>query len=173
EVKDSAPGIEWWLDAPYLPFLGGTGSTVQHHVVVARGYHTLDLYVNGQFFDSQTNQQRKLFHIGWGGFSVGASALGGPRQAFFQGTLQHFAVYPRPFTATDALTHYAAGTQTGTTGGAGELDLLYALPFTPQAGDQFQVFPGCNHTMADCTRKFSNSPNYGGQQFIPPPETGL
>src|SRR6185437_17009930 len=49
EVKDTAPGIEWWLDAPYLPFLGGTGSTVQHHVVVARGFHTLDLYVNGQF----------------------------------------------------------------------------------------------------------------------------
>lgn len=34
-------------------------------------------------------------------------------------------------------------------------------------GDSFQVFAGCNHTMANCIDKFDNIINYGGFPYIP------
>ncbi|MGH9523414.1 MAG: DUF2163 domain-containing protein [Terriglobales bacterium] len=47
------------------------------------------------------------------------------------------------------------------------------LPFVPQAGDTFTIYPGCDKTMATCSTKFSNLANFGGEPFIPAPETAL
>lgn len=36
-----------------------------------------------------------------------------------------------------------------------------------QVGDSVDIFPGCDHTLAMCDAKFSNSLEYGGMPFIP------
>lgn len=35
------------------------------------------------------------------------------------------------------------------------------------AGENVDIYPGCNHTMSDCDGKFGNIENYGGFPFIP------
>ncbi len=41
------------------------------------------------------------------------------------------------------------------------------FPFTVNAQDTFQVFPGCAHDTSACETKFNNLRNYGGFPFIP------
>jgi uncharacterized phage protein (TIGR02218 family) len=40
-------------------------------------------------------------------------------------------------------------------------------------GDQFQLLPGCDRTIATCTNVFNNSIHFGGFPFIPTPETAV
>jgi uncharacterized phage protein (TIGR02218 family) len=47
------------------------------------------------------------------------------------------------------------------------------LPFTPNAGDTFIVYPGCDKTQATCTTKFSNLVNFEGFPYVPVPETAI
>jgi uncharacterized phage protein (TIGR02218 family) len=44
---------------------------------------------------------------------------------------------------------------------------------TPAPGDQFQLLPGCDHTIATCTNVFNNAVHFGGQPYIPTPETAV
>jgi uncharacterized phage protein (TIGR02218 family) len=44
------------------------------------------------------------------------------------------------------------------------------LPKSPVSGDTFRIYPGCDKTMAKCS-SYGNLINYGGQPFIPVPET--
>lgn len=46
-----------------------------------------------------------------------------------------------------------------------ELTLL--TPASVSAGAVVAAYPGCNHTVDDCTNKFHNLDNYGGQPNIP------
>lgn len=55
---------------------------------------------------------------------------------------------------------------------SGTFTLLAPFPFTVQAGDTFDAYPGCNKTMATCTA-FANLDNYGGEPFVPVPETAV
>ncbi len=41
------------------------------------------------------------------------------------------------------------------------------FPFTVNAQDNFQVYPGCAHDTSACATKFDNLRNYGGFPFIP------
>jgi uncharacterized phage protein (TIGR02218 family) len=41
------------------------------------------------------------------------------------------------------------------------------------AGDQFQLLPGCDHTLATCQNVFNNSNHFGGFPYIPTPETAV
>jgi hypothetical protein len=54
--------------------------------------------------------------------------------------------------------------------GAFTLSLLNPFPFAVEPGDSFVVFPGCDKLFTTCGA-FNNQINYGGQPFIPPPET--
>lgn len=54
--------------------------------------------------------------------------------------------------------------------GANALTLINPFPFAIEIGDTFQITPGCNLTEASCVA-FNNQINFGGQPFIPPPET--
>lgn len=54
--------------------------------------------------------------------------------------------------------------------GVDALTLFNAFPFDIEPGDTFQILPGCNLTLASCTA-FNNEINFGGQPFVPPPET--
>jgi hypothetical protein len=58
----------------------------------------------------------------------------------------------------------------GSGGSTGSFTLLSPLPFTPQPGDQFNVFAGCDKQLGTCGA-FGNTPNFGGMPYIPPPET--
>jgi hypothetical protein len=40
-------------------------------------------------------------------------------------------------------------------------------------GDQFQLLPGCDRTLATCTNVFNNAIHFGGFPFIPTPETAV
>jgi uncharacterized phage protein (TIGR02218 family) len=52
------------------------------------------------------------------------------------------------------------------------LTLVSPLPYTPTAGDTFNAYPGCDKTVSTCSL-FLNSANFGGQKFIPVPETSV
>jgi uncharacterized phage protein (TIGR02218 family) len=56
-------------------------------------------------------------------------------------------------------------------GGTVTVKLAFLFPVT--TGDQFQLLPGCDHTVATCTNVFNNAPNFGGFPFIPTAETAV
>ncbi len=49
------------------------------------------------------------------------------------------------------------------------------LPFLSSivTGDQFQLLPGCDRTLATCSNIFNNATHFGGFPFIPTPETAV
>lgn len=55
----------------------------------------------------------------------------------------------------------------------GTLTLARPTPSPIAIGDTFEIFPGCDRTLATCESKFSNRANFAGQPFIPAPETAL
>ena len=48
--------------------------------------------------------------------------------------------------------------------------LMYPLPSLPAIGDAFTVAFGCDHTLATCGSRFSNTANFRGFPFVPPPQ---
>ena len=54
--------------------------------------------------------------------------------------------------------------------GSATLNLLVPMPFAVAAGDAFTVYPGCDKTQTQCTA-FNNYPQFGGESYIPVPET--
>lgn len=58
------------------------------------------------------------------------------------------------------------------TGLTATFTLIRPMPFAIAAGDTFTAGPGCNKTKPSCTA-FGNLANYGGQPYIPAPETAI
>jgi uncharacterized phage protein (TIGR02218 family) len=59
-----------------------------------------------------------------------------------------------------------------TLGSPASLKLAVPLFASPVAGDTFDLYPGCDRTMATCaSSKFNNLDNFGGEPFVPRPET--
>jgi uncharacterized phage protein (TIGR02218 family) len=50
------------------------------------------------------------------------------------------------------------------------VELLYPLLRQPSPGDTIIIAQGCDHTIATCTTKFSNSANFRGFPYVPPPQ---
>jgi hypothetical protein len=48
-----------------------------------------------------------------------------------------------------------------------------AFLFPVDVGDEFQLLPGCDRTLATCTNVFNNSAHFGGFPYIPTPETAV
>jgi uncharacterized phage protein (TIGR02218 family) len=44
---------------------------------------------------------------------------------------------------------------------------------TPAPGDQFEILPGCDRSLATCTNTFNNQNHFGGMPFIPAPENAV
>jgi uncharacterized phage protein (TIGR02218 family) len=59
----------------------------------------------------------------------------------------------------------------GMSGGAVSVKLAFLSP--PATGDQFQLLPGCDRTIATCTNVFNNAVHFGGFPYIPTPETAV
>lgn len=58
---------------------------------------------------------------------------------------------------------------------SGAFTLIAPLPYIVNTGDTFDAYPGCDKTLlgsAGCTG-FANTVNFGGQPFIPAPETAV
>lgn len=53
---------------------------------------------------------------------------------------------------------------------SGAIIVTFPLDFTPDTGDDFVVFPGCDKSKGRCNA-FSNILNFRGFPFVPPPET--
>lgn len=71
----------------------------------------------------------------------------------------------------------ASGQNAGYTRSIGVLSrgvVYYLKPwiFPVAIGDQFQLLPGCPHTVGGC-QQFNNLDHYGGFPYIPPPETAI
>lgn len=58
-------------------------------------------------------------------------------------------------------------------GSSGFIQLIAPFPFAIVVGDLFIVRAGCDKTFETCRDKFGNAANFGGQRFIPVPETAL
>lgn len=54
---------------------------------------------------------------------------------------------------------------------SGQFTLMQPLPAAVAIGDTFQVYPGCNLTLEECTTKFTNRLRFRGTPFVPPPDT--
>jgi uncharacterized phage protein (TIGR02218 family) len=80
---------------------------------------------------------------------------------------------------------YAQGTITGVTGtnagssrtvasmGGGWVYVKLAFLSPVQIGDEFQLLPGCDRTLATCKNVFNNAIHFGGFPYIPTPETAV
>ncbi|MGH7116312.1 MAG: DUF2163 domain-containing protein [Stellaceae bacterium] len=55
--------------------------------------------------------------------------------------------------------------------GAVTVKLAFLSP--PAAGDQFQLLPGCDRTLATCTNVFNNPGHFGGFPYVPTPESAV
>jgi uncharacterized phage protein (TIGR02218 family) len=54
-----------------------------------------------------------------------------------------------------------------------QLILTQPLPFVPQAGDTFYVWPGCDKTLSTCVNRFNNKINNRSYPYIPVPQVAL
>ena len=54
--------------------------------------------------------------------------------------------------------------------GNGLFRFALQLPYPPQAGDAFKVYPGCPKTKEACKDKFKNVIHFRGYPFVPPAE---
>jgi hypothetical protein len=172
QATDVQPGVEWASDKPFVGFNATPPGVPMHVVAVFRGANTIDLFINGVLFDSQSASGGGLTGASWRTpFWIGRT---GPPGAFFNGTLQHFALYDYALSGSQAAAHFAAGTTAPSASGAGSFVLLTPFPYAPAAGDSFFAWPGCSKTTHDCgPAKFNNLINYGGMPFVPSPEVGL
>ena len=88
--------------------------------------------------------------------------------------------------APDSTTPFALGTITGVTGAnagcsrtvaefvsGGTVTVTLAFLSGVATGDQFQLLPGCDHTIGTCANVFNNAQNFGGFPYIPIPETAV
>lgn len=73
-------------------------------------------------------------------------------------------------TMTSGLNAGFSRTVTGWNGPGQPFTLLQPFPFPIASGDEFVVYPGCNKTQGACTA-FGNLANFGGQPYVPAPET--
>ena len=83
-------------------------------------------------------------------------------------------------------TPFTQGTIIGLTGGntgqsrtiagfvsGGSVTVKLAFLSAVAVGDQFQLLPGCDRTLATCTNVFNNTIHFGGFPYIPTPETAV
>jgi uncharacterized phage protein (TIGR02218 family) len=67
----------------------------------------------------------------------------------------------------------AGQTRTITQLSGGTVGLLKAWLYPVAAGDNFELLPGCDHTLATCQNTFNNLSHFGGFPYIPPPELAV
>jgi hypothetical protein len=49
--------------------------------------------------------------------------------------------------------------------------VVFPFPYVPEAGDTFNLVPGCDGRQVTCSAKFNNIVHFRGYPYIPVPET--
>lgn len=186
----------------YDPSQGGsqaiTGFVPLGTIIVFRGYlgqvdltsSTATLTVNDYRQLLQQQMPRNLYGascrhrlgdarctVSLAGFTAAATAAAGSTQAIITASAAVTAPGGSGTFANGVLTMTGGANAgfsrfvTSWTGG-NVFGLLSPFPYAIAAGNTFTVSAGCNKTMSNCTA-FSNLANFGGEPYIPPPETVL
>lgn len=107
-------------------------------------------------------------------FAMNGAAIGGSTAASIANTLgapSGSGTYVLgSIKMTSGLNAGFSRTITGWNGAHQPFTLLQPFPFPVVSGDTFTVYPGCNKTQGACTA-FGNLDNFGGQPYVPAPET--
>ena len=74
-------------------------------------------------------------------------------------------------TFTSGVNNGFAANVTSFKNASGATVLRYPFPVAPAVSDTFSIYPGCDLQQATCSGKFSNLAHFGGQPWIPVPET--
>jgi uncharacterized phage protein (TIGR02218 family) len=178
----SAPGVPNW-QGPLTLFLGRVSE------IQSIGRASAKLTVNSMIDILNIRMPRNLFGsscrwtlfdagctLNKATFAVSSSALTGSNASIIKATLAqatgHFALGYLIFTSgvnnglTRSIKTFAAGSPA-------QIVLSVPLPSAPGIGDTFTIYPGCDKTQSTCTSKFSNLVNYGGEPYVPAPETAI
>jgi uncharacterized phage protein (TIGR02218 family) len=92
---------------------------------------------------------------------IAASVTPNPANLYLQGTI----------VAISGANTGASRTIANMDGGRVYVKLAFLSPV--EVGDQFQLLPGCDRTLATCTNVFNNTVHFGGFPYIPTPETAV
>lgn len=65
---------------------------------------------------------------------------------------------------------FARGVRSWVAGSPGTFTLIAPFPFPVASGDAFTAYPGCDKSFGSCSA-FSNTANFGGEPWIPVPES--
>lgn len=104
---------------------------------------------------------------------TGSVSSTGTSRLQLQSALGHFFWYFNKGTLTCTSGQNNGQKRTVRTFESGLFKFANPLPFVPQAGDTFSVFPGCYNTVQDCIDKFNNKIHFKGTDRIPVPETAF
>jgi uncharacterized phage protein (TIGR02218 family) len=101
------------------------------------------------------------------------SAAGGSTTTVIQGAPTTTTPYAQGtiIAVTGGNAGYSRTISNFVSGGAVTVKLAFLSPVV--AGDQFQLLPGCDRTLATCTNIFNNAIHFGGFPYIPTPETAV
>jgi uncharacterized phage protein (TIGR02218 family) len=178
----SNPGTPSW-QGPITMFLGRVGE------IKSAGRSQIEFSVNCMLDILNQNMPRNLFQPScrWTLFDAGCTL--NPASFSVSGTVASGSSAGAIKAALAAATGYynlgrivfTSGVNNGVTrsiktytnGSPSIVILSVPLPVTPGVGDAFTIYAGCDKTQATCTSRFSNITNYGGEPFIPSPETAI
>jgi uncharacterized phage protein (TIGR02218 family) len=91
-------------------------------------------------------------------FNTSLAAL----DAYFQLGVIQFLTGPNAGFSANVANSFNAG---------GAIVTRYPFPIAPNVGDQFTIYPGCDLQESTCINKFNNLAHFGGQPYVPVPET--
>jgi uncharacterized phage protein (TIGR02218 family) len=112
-------------------------------------------------FDRSTLQATFLAGPGSSESQIATSVDPSPSNLFIQGTI------------TGLTGANSGSSRTVANMGSGWVYLKLAFLSPVLVGDQFQLLPGCDRTLASCTNMFNNASHFGGFPYIPTPETAV
>ncbi len=171
---------------PTLTIAPGTNGTATAEISVAAGtgsVSSVSVLTGGTNYSNAT----QLVFSGGGGVNAAAVPVvtnGMITSVQLTNTGSGFSGTPSLTASDDAFLNYSHGTlefQGGQNAGSlfqlknasgSLLTLAQPLNYVPAKGDQFVIWPGCDHTRgAGGCAKFNNLSRFRGFPFVPPPET--
>ena len=112
-------------------------------------------------FDRSTLQETFLAGPGSSESQIATSVDPNPSNLFIQGTI------------TGLTGANSGSSRTVANMGSGWIYLKLAFLSPVLVGDQFQLLPGCDRTLASFTNVFNNASHFGGFPYIPTPDTAV
>ena len=139
-----------------------------HMVAIFRGSRYIDVYLNGYL--SVTVEDRGpaggATSYVWTNVTLGKEVPIIGTTFWFEGNLSRFAIYPRPLSPTEILSHYNASLINPINQPYQQLQLVLPAQSIPQPGDSFTVWPGCDKSLTNCVDLSNVGSSYPGNAFL-------